>query len=306
MPSDVATIDVGTYFESQAPSDLEAAGLALREASEQVGFYILVGHGLPKGLTNECLGLARRFFGLATSEKERIRMDRPEWPLRGVGYLPVGARKLPTRTRGNRNEAFLIKSGGGIRSEDNQWPDDAKIPGMRQAIERYGSSLTSLARSLLPIYATALELDPGFFSEAFTDPFYRLRMTHYPPLGADTEDFSIAPHVDSTFFTILAQDSVGLTIFSEAQDAWLEVPHIEGSLIVNTGELLKHWSNDRFVSVKHFVRNSRAAPRYSIPFFFNANADYVMQCLPSCHGPDNPPRHPPISYLQSQAVAQGE
>jgi isopenicillin N synthase-like dioxygenase len=82
---------------------------------------------------------------------------------------------------------------------------------------------------------------------------------------------------------------------------------IENAFIVNTGELLKQWSNDCFVSVKHFANNNTGdAARYSIPFFFNANPDYIMECLPTCCDADNPPKYPPISYLQSQGVVQGE
>jgi hypothetical protein len=31
-----------------------------------------------------------------------------------------------------------------------------------------------------------------------------------------------------------------------------------------------------------------------------------MTCIPSCCGPDNPAKYPPISYGESQAVVQGE
>ena len=104
----------------------------------------------------------------------------------------------------------------------------------------------------------------------------------------------------STFFTLLLPDGPGLTIFSHQRQAWIEVPLIEGALIVNSGELLKQWSNDRFLSTRHFANNTAAHDRYSVPFFFNANADYPMACLPTCHGPDNPPKYPTISYNQSQ------
>lgn len=301
------TIDVSGYLESRDPEDLRSCAAQVRDASEQVGFYTLTGHGVPVNLIDAAFVTARRFFALSLTDKQRLLMDRTDWPLGGVGYLPVGERKLPHRSKGNRNEAFLVKSGQQIGIEDNQWPGEVELPGMRELLTSYGTAMTDLARSLLPIYAVALELEPGFFDAAFTAPFYRLRMTHYPPLRSDElDDYSIAPHVDSTFITILAQESAGLTIHSEARDLWLDVPDLGDGLVVNTGELLKQWTNDRFVSVKHFVRNDGDAPRYSIPFFLNANADYVMECLPSCQGPDNPPRYPPMSYLQSQAVAQGE
>ena len=82
---------------------------------------------------------------------------------------------------------------------------------------------------------------------------------------------------------------------------------IDGAFVVNTGELLKHWSNDEFVSTKHFARNNHSdTSRYSIPFFFNANTDYTMTCIPSCCGPGRPAKYAPISCAESQGVIQGE
>jgi len=226
----------------------------------------------------------------------------------GVGYLPVKNTKLPSRDRGNLNEAFIVKCDDVLQLSDNQWPDAAALPGFRQAVERYANALEGLAKKLLPIYATALDQPKNFFDDAFVAPLYRLRMTHYPPVSAASEDeFGIAPHVDTTFCTILAQDRAGLSIFSERRKKWIRAPALKDAFIVNSGELLKHWTNDRFISVKHFANNNTGnASRYSIPFFFNANPHYKMSCIPSCCGPDNPAKYPPISYAESQAVAQGE
>ena len=82
---------------------------------------------------------------------------------------------------------------------------------------------------------------------------------------------------------------------------------IENAFIVNTGELLKQWSNDYFISVKHFANNNTSdKPRYSVPFFFNASADYPMTCIDSCCSESNPASYPTMSYLESQSVVQGE
>lgn len=152
----------------------------------------------------------------------------------------------------------------------------------------------------------ALDLEPDFFEPAFTDPFWRLRLTHYPPGQSDDQGFGIAPHVDTTFFTLLLTDGPGLTIQHRGREQWITVPTVDDAFVVNSGELLRQWSNDRFLSTRHFADNPSPTDRYSVPFFFNATADHVMACFPSCHGPDNPPRYPPFSYLQSQGVVQGE
>ncbi|WP_262694393.1 isopenicillin N synthase family dioxygenase [Kordiimonas aquimaris] len=304
---DIPIVDVAEYLRTGSRDALKVAAETLRGACETVGFYQLAGHGVDRKLINNMFAAVRAFHALPLATKQQIILDRPDWPLRGIGYMPVGERRFPRREKGNLNEAFLIKSAQGISFDDNQWLAETDLPGFRGVVEEYANALTTLARSILPVYAVALGLEPDFFAPGFTHPFWRLRMTHYPPFPAqDADQFGIAPHVDTTFFTLLLQDSPGLTIFSEKRKAWIKAPVIEGAFVVNSGELLKQWSNDRFVSTKHFANTDGTASRYSIPFFFNANADYPMACLPTCCGPDNPPKYPTVSYQDSQAAAQGE
>jgi len=71
---------------------------------------------------------------------------------------------------------------------------------------------------------------------------------------------------------------------------------IEGTFLVNLGNVMKRWSNDRFLSTPHGVVNDSGRDRYSIAFFYSPNVDAVIECLPSCVGPDNPPRYPPAAY----------
>jgi len=308
LPGDIPLIDVADYFDTQSDAALNTVATRLRDACLNVGFCTIIGHQFLPNLLNQAFAEARRFFALPMDVKTSLLMDRPDWPVKAVGYLPVYNRKLPARDKGNLNEMFIIKRDHLAGLNENQWPREDQLPGFKTNIELYAAQIESLAKRLLPIYARALELDKDFFAPAFTQPLYRLRMTHYPLIEQKAvNEYGIAPHVDTTFFTLLAQNSPGLVIFSEKRKCWIHAPVIENAFIVNTGELLKQWSNDRFVSVKHFANNNTGdEARYSIPFFFNANPDYIMECLPTCCDADNPPKYPPISYLQSQGVVQGE
>jgi len=306
-PGDIPVVDVGPWFETGDPAALDAAAATLRDACENVGFFQLVGHGISDDQIAEIFATTRAFHDLPVATKQKINIDNPDHPLSGVGYLPIGERRLPRRAKGNRNEAFLAKSDRTIDWDDNQWLPDDDLPGFRSAVERYGQAVNDLALRLVPVYAAALELPIDFFDDAFDGPFWRLRLTHYPPDEVTAADeYGIAPHVDTTFFTLLLQDSPGLRIFSAKRQQWINAPFIENAFVVNSGELLKQWSNDRFLSARHFAINDASKARYSIPLFFNANGDYPMACLPTCHSDTNPPRYPTISYNQSQAVAQGE
>lgn len=307
-PDDIPVVDVGPYFTTGSSADLDTAAAALRRACEQVGFYQLVGHQLPEQLIADTFEWAQTFHALDLAAKQKINLDNPDWPVPTVGYMPVGERRLPRRAKGNLNEAFLLKGDRDIDFDDNQWLPESDLPGFRAATERYARAVSDLAIRLLPVYAVALDLQPDFFEPAFRTPFWRLRFTHYPAAESkDDDEFGIAPHVDTTFFTLLLQDSPGLTIHSAKRGEWIKAPVVEGAFVVNSGELLKQWSNDRFLSTRHFANNpTPSESRYSIPFFFNATADYPMACLPSCHDEHNPPKYPTISYLESQAVVQGE
>ncbi len=305
---DIPVVDVRAYFTHGDPDDLETLAAQIRSISEKIGFYYLVGHGIDQGAFDEIFAAARQFLTLPDQIKDRIRIDAPEAAAPGIGWLPIRERRLPERAKGNLNEAVLFKQDRNLRLADNPWLPDAEVPGFRAAVEAYAEKIESVALRLLPIYAVSLGLDPDWFAPAFESPFYRLRMTRYREVpDVEVDQYGIAPHVDTTFFTLLAASGPGLTVFGEQRGVWLEAPVVPEALVVNTGELLKQWSNDRFKSVKHFVPPHRgASDRYSVPFFFNATADYPMECLPTCHGPENPPRYPTVSYLESQAAAQRE
>ena len=304
---DIPTIDLAEYFESGDRASLESVSAQLREACEETGFFSITGHGVSSQQLDAAFEQTRLFHAMSLDDKRAILMDRADWPVGGVGYLPLKNRKLPARDTGNVNEAFIIKCDNVLGMDDNQWPAEALLPEFRQTAESYATAVRQLALRMLPIYAVALDMPEDFFSEGFDKPLYRLRMSHYPPVESGGAEFGIAPHVDTSFCTILAQDQPGLSIFSERRQCWVNAPAIKNAFIVNSGELLKQWTNDKFLSVKHFANNNTGAnSRYSIPFFFNANPTYKMTCVPSCCGPDNPPKYPPISYAESQGVVQGE
>ena len=307
---DIPVLDLESFFTSGDEHALQALAEQLRDACENVGFFSVIGHQIPPGEIDKTFENVRLFHSLPTDVKREILIDRSGWPVGGVGYLPVKNRKLPARDRGNLNEAFLVKCGDALTWDDNQWPAPDTRPGFRESVEQYAMGMETLGKRMLPIFATALDMPAGFFEKAFEDAFFRLRMTHYPSIDAGeqaNDEFGIAPHVDTTFMTILAQDSPGLTIFSEKRQRWIKAPMLENAFVINTGELLRTWTNDRFLSTRHFANNNVSGhSRYSIPFFFNANSNYLMECIPSCFGPDNPAKYAPVSYAGSQAVAQGE
>lgn len=307
-PDEIPIVDVGPYFRGEADA-LRRAANALRDAEENIGFYYLRGHGVPQALVDQVFRAARQFHALPLERKMAIRRNQ-----HNVGYMPfrssvVRANAVEGEKKPNMVEAFFAKRDLPADHPDvlankpfrpaNQWPLPDEAPGFRAACVAYSDALEALGKRLLPVYATALDLPADFFEEAFKEPQYSLRLSHYPAYDqAEKDEFGIAPHTDSSFLTFLAQNDVPGLAVRKTTGEWIEAPVVADTFIVNSGDLLRRWTNDRFLSTPHLAINRDGRERYSIPFFFDCQADYVMECLPTCTGPGNPPKYRPTTYVE--------
>ena len=150
----------------------------------------------------------------------------------------------------------------------NIWPDEADLPDFRTNVLAYAYAMDDFVRRFLPAVAVALDLAPDWFNSAFKDSQFTLRLSHYPPIAAEPNQFGIAPHTDSNFMTFLAQTDVpGLEVRSLSGE-WRQVPYLPGSFAVNSGDMMVRWTNGRFKSTPHRALPPVGRDRYAIPFFF--------------------------------------
>jgi hypothetical protein len=135
-------------------------------------------------------------------------------------------------------------------------------------------TLEALCRRLVLLYALALDLPADFFDACFAKPHMILRMSRYPVIdGEDETVASLVPHTDSGFMTLLPPNPVpGLSILLPS-GRWIEAPGVEGAYVVNGGDILHRWTNERFLSTPHRVRNLSGQVRYAIPFFCDPDHD---------------------------------
>jgi isopenicillin N synthase-like dioxygenase len=303
---DIPVIDFDPAFEPGDPADIDVVAHQVRHASETVGFFYLAGHGVPDAVVDAAFAASREFHALPLEEKLGLKLNE-----NNIGYLPVNqsiqkASTVHQATRPNYNESFFISHDRGADHPDvvagvplrgrNQWAEGHER--MRVAMVRYFKTLEAVGEGMLPVLARALDMPADHFTPFFADEAHiNLRFLHYPPQDvADDEQFGQGPHTDNSFITILARTEVpGLAVRLPSGE-WLAPPVIPGTFLVNLGNMMKRWSNDRFLSTPHAVLNESGTDRHSIAFFYSPNVASRIECLPSCTGPDDPPRYPPAVY----------
>ncbi|MFZ2005359.1 MAG: 2-oxoglutarate and iron-dependent oxygenase domain-containing protein [Stellaceae bacterium] len=300
----IPVIDLGPYLAGEAGA-LDRAAIELRHALTEIGFYAIVNHGVPQEVIRAVSAQVARFHAQPLDKKLAIKIDK-----HNVGYLPMMGDTLRTSvvetvTKPNVSEALFVArdlppdhpdviAGRRFRSA-NQWPSD--LPGLRETIVDYCDTLERLVQKLVRIYARALDLPAAYFDAAFQDFQYKLRATHYPSQPEAPEDeFGIAPHTDTSFLTLLAPNEVpGLSIRTQS-GRWIEPSPPAGAFMVNGGQLLLRWTNDRFLATPHRAVNRSGGERYALAFFCDANIDWPIAAVPTCVGPDNPPKYETTYY----------
>ncbi|MBV8334001.1 MAG: isopenicillin N synthase family oxygenase [Alphaproteobacteria bacterium] len=299
----IPRIDVAGHLAGDAESSRRAA-TQLRWAFKNVGFYYLAGQGVPQSLIDRTYEAAARFHAQPMAKKLALKVNE-----HNIGYLPISDAASPQAAAQGRkpsqNEAYFVRR---ERTPDdpavvasrrfhglNQWPDD--LPGFRATTLEYMQTLGALCRRLAPLYAMALDLPADFFDAYFAVPHMILRMSRYPVIDDEDETVaSLVPHTDSGFMTLLPPNPVpGLSILLP-NGRWIDAPGVDGAFVVNGGDILHRWTNERFLSTPHRVRNLSGQVRYAIPFFCDPDHETVIECLPSCRSAADPAKYPTIRF----------
>ncbi|MET3233452.1 UNVERIFIED_ORG: isopenicillin N synthase-like dioxygenase [Burkholderia sp. 1263] len=257
------------------PQALQRAAREIREACTTIGFFYIVNHGVPQATIDAAAQAARTFFAFPVETKRRAAVNH-----RHRGFNALGDATMYQATRPDYKEFFSIGlelpeddpdvlAGQALRGPNN-WPDF--MPELRPALYGYYEAVGACGADLLRAVAMSLGVDEQFFAPRYTKRMQRTQMVYYPPQPpqSDADQFGVAPHTDYGCITLLWQDQVGgLQVREIANDTWVEAPPIEGSFVVNVGDLLARWTNDRFRSTLHRVINASGRERYSIATFYD-------------------------------------
>lgn len=273
------------------------------------GFFYITGHGIPPERIDALLAAAKAFFALPEAEKLKIDITRTA---HHRGYGAIATEQLDPTQPSDLKETFdmgfhmaadhpEVLADKPLRGP-NRHPD---LPGWAALMEQHYADMQALAQTLLRAIALALGIERDFFDARFAEPISVFRMIHYPPrhTARSADQPGAGAHTDYGCVTLLYQDDAGGLQVRNVNGEWIDAPPIPGSFVVNIGDMMARWSNDRYTSTPHRVISPLGVHRYSMPFFAEPHPDTEISCLPNCSSADNPPKYPPVTsaeYLLSR------
>jgi isopenicillin N synthase-like dioxygenase len=279
---------------------------AIDAACRDIGFFAITGHGVPGALVDDLRRCAHAFFELPLADKLAVRhptgMNR--------GYHHAGGEALASANDGAAppdlkeffhvgpvdvsGEPYYTGALGRRHFTPNIWP--AAPAGFERAATIYYRTMSRLIVELMRLAALALDVEETFFDDKVDRSIGTMRLNYYPAQAASPEPGQLraSAHTDYGGFTILSGEDVpgGLQVLTRGGE-WVDVKTSPTTFVVNIGDLLMRWTNDRWLSNLHRVVNPPAGDgraRLSIAFFNHPNYDTLIECLPS----QGAARHPPV------------
>ncbi len=260
----------------------------IREACLTHGFFYVKNHGVPADLIDRTVEQAKLFFRQPLEEKRKAKVN-----MRHRGFNALGDALMYGATKPDYKEFFSIGlelpeddpdvvAGQALRGPNN-WPPGR--PDFRAALSEYYEALGTCGALLLSRVAQSLGVAPDFFVDKYQKRLQRTQIIYYPPHppAAEDDQFGLAAHTDFGCITLLWQDdNGGLEVHDRTANTWIPAPPIPGTLVVNVGDLLGRWTNDRYASTPHRVLNKSGRERFSIATFYDP--DYMAMVDPKMLG----------------------
>ncbi len=296
LGTSIPIVEIGDLAAGD-PAVRRRCGQRIGRACEHVGFLVVADHGIDAHLVDQAMDATRAVFDLPDEAKRALVWDDEHL---NRGYDPVGRQRLDPHADVDAKEAWsfgpewLAATSGSRMQGVNRWPP---LEGFREVIEPYHAATMALAERLLRGIALSLDLDERHFASFHRAPVCTLRVMRYPPRhpSAGPRSFGAGAHTDWGAITVLAQDDAGSLEVAGLDGEWAEVPAIPRTFVVNIGDLLQRWTNDRFRSTPHRVRGVAGRDRYSMATFFDLDHDAVIETLPTCISDARPARYPPTT-----------
>ncbi|WP_233402198.1 isopenicillin N synthase family dioxygenase [Marinomonas ostreistagni] len=285
----IPVIDVSTLIDG---TNVQSVAEKIGYVCENLGFLYVVNHGVSKELMDKVKSYTKLFFDLPLGEKEKLNLEQSGESFRG--YIPMYGENVDPEYTKDFKECFdyaLHEEKVSPFFGPNIMPDF--IPDFKEVMETYHAEMLKLANKLIGAISVSLGLPFDYFYKLQQHPISIQRLLHYPPQTGkiSREEIGIGEHTDYGFLTILSQDEVGGLQVKNRSGDWISAPPIEGSFIVNIGDLVQTYSNDKYISTYHRVINTSGKERYSFPFFMDMDFDAVVAPVPTCVSDSNPAKY---------------
>ena len=274
-----------------------AVASQLHAASQSPGFIYVKGHGIPPQVIDQARSAAYQFFHQSEASKANITVSAGH-----RGWLRQGAAKMHDDAKADLKESFIWgyqdETGQTPTDHDlrgpNQWPKS--VPALEPAAMAYFQHAHQVAFQLLKGCAISLGLKEDFFVKSCQQPLSRASFVYYPsqPQDADSEQFGVAAHTDFGVLTVLCQDDVGGLEVETADGEWIAAPPVDGTLVINVGDLLARWTNGSYKSTPHRVTNRSGRERLSLVLAFDPDPHTMIDAR-DIYGPDSQPQYDPIT-----------
>jgi len=281
-------IDVGPLLDPTAGTgDVGGVAAAIDAACRAVGFFGIVGHGIPAELQDRLEAASHAFFSRPEHEKAEIAMAAAGAAWRG--WFPVGGEL----TSGVADRKEGVYFGTEHAPEDprviaatplhgpNQFPADSDD--LRIAVLDWLDAMRPVADAVMGGIALGLGLSADWFEQHLTrDPTILFRIFHYPPSEPDAANgqWGVGEHTDYGLLTLLAQDHLGGLQVRAVDGTWIHVEPTPGVIVCNLGDMLERLTGRRYRSTPHRVRNTSGQSRLSFPYFFDPSWGATVPTLP--------------------------
>eukprot|EP00252_Welwitschia_mirabilis_P024805 TRINITY_DN74_c0_g1_i1.p1 TRINITY_DN74_c0_g1~~TRINITY_DN74_c0_g1_i1.p1 ORF type:complete len:347 (+),score=23.75 TRINITY_DN74_c0_g1_i1:198-1238(+) len=299
VPEEHRPTAVKQAYDDQIPvidlslKDHNSLASQIGSACESWGFFQVINHGISPTLLRKLRAESSKFFALPLQEKLKSKRDMQN----PFGYYDT---ELTKNTR-DWKQVFDFVCHGSItmpaayESDEvvsfvNRWPENP--PELKEACESYAKAVEGLCFTLLGLVSLSLGLPRNHFDEFFRDHISKIRLNYYAPCPSPDLVLGVSRHKDVGALTVLAQDEEveGLQV-KRKDGTWIGVTPVPGSLVINVGDCIQVWSNDKYESVEHRVVVNEKKERYSVPFFFIPSHYVMLKPVAELTDENNPSRY---------------
>jgi len=311
---EIRTFDLGAYLHGNT-ADKAGFADAFVAALREIGFAILVNHGVDPALYDEIETATRKLF-TTTPMADKLRFRAARYGSVSQGYFPI---RQTSDIHPDLVEGWVWCRRAFDMPQDRDrpfdprdfWPDPAFEPVFRRLAMAHEALFKPIARAMFQ----GLGCDPHIYDRKLTDTNFGLRLNYYPPLS-DDEDRSgagrLLGHEDVDLFTILPAATVsGLQVWNHASGKWVRLDAPPGAIIINTGDYMQRITNDRLPSTTHRVGkpadgSHRHSARISFPIAVYVWEEELLEVLPGLGEPKYEPIRAITFHTRSTSKFYGD